>query len=319
MVRPALAATRSVAILSFFAAHPGGSFTLSEISSALGINLASTLSVLQALEDAGYLVRHPRRKTYELGPYPVALGDAALRGNPAVDLARGRMRALAEELGTETVISAAVAEDVVILATEGTPQVASADVRPGQRVPLIPPLGQVFYAWSPEGRVEGWLKRLDPRVQPMARIYMPAALTAVRQRGYSAAVESPTRVEIGTVLQRLADNPAEADELHDRLNTLAAALSEHDYELIDIEPDALYHIAALVAPVHDSAGSVAFALTVNGLRQVTGRQVMDIGEALAAIARGITKETGGRIPAALPDAPAADPRRTPRSTAGPDR
>ncbi|WP_419997526.1 IclR family transcriptional regulator [Streptomyces boninensis] len=306
MVRPALAATRAVAVLNFFAAHPGGSFTLSELSSSLGVNLASLLSVLRALEDAGYLVRHPTRKTYELGACPVALGDAALRGNPAVDLARGQLARLARELGSETVISALVrggrdgrdgrgGDHVVILATEGTPQIPTADVRPGQRVPLVPPLGQVFYAWAPEGRIESWLSRLEPGTREAVRGRLLAALAAVRERGYSVAVDRPARMEIGTVLGLLAEAPADAGRLLGELDEAAMGLVDSDYGLVDLDAEGEYSIASVVAAVHDPHGAVALALMVNGLRRATGRRVAEVGERLAGIAQGITKQTGGRI------------------------
>ncbi|MDI2127277.1 IclR family transcriptional regulator [Yinghuangia seranimata] len=301
MVRPALAAGRAIDILNFFAAHPGGTFTLSELSASLGINLASALSVLQALEDAGYLVRHPRRKTYELGPALVALGDAALRSNRAVDLARGEMRLLAEEFSTEAIISVSVGDDLVILAVEGRPQLTSADIRVGQRMPLVPPLGQVFFAWSAQEDVDAWLGRLDRRMQATARVHLPVTLAAVRERGYSITVESPTRTEIGATLERLADRPREAPRLRERLAELAAALGEEDYELVGVEPDATYDITTIVAPVFDAHGQVALALTLNGLRQVTGRQVTAHGDRLAATARLVTKQTGGRTPDPLYD------------------
>ncbi|MEU8139231.1 IclR family transcriptional regulator [Streptodolium elevatio] len=296
MVRPALAASRAIEILNFFAAHPGGAFTLSELSASLGINLASALSVLQSLEDAGYLVRHPRRKTYELGPSLVAVGDAALRSNRAVDLARGEMRPLAEEFSTEAIISVSVGDELVILAVEGRPQLSSADVRVGQRMPLVPPLGQVFFAWSPPHEVDAWLGRLDRRMQATARIHLPVTLAAVRERGYSITVESPTRTEIGATLERLADRPREAPRLRDRLAELAAALGEEDYELVGVEAEATYDITTIVAPVFDARGQVALAMTLNGLRQVTGRQVTAHGDRLAATARLVTKQTGGRTP-----------------------
>ncbi|WP_436776640.1 IclR family transcriptional regulator [Yinghuangia sp. YIM S09857] len=296
MVRPALAASRAVEILNFFATHPGGAFTLSELSGSLGINLASALSVLQSLEDAGYLVRHPRRKTYELGPALVAVGDAALRSNRAVDLARGEMRPLADEFSTESIISVSVGDELVILAVEGRPQLSSADVRVGQRMPLVPPLGQVFFAWSTPHEVDDWLGRLDRRMQATARIHLPVTLAAVRERGYSITVESPTRTEIGATLERLADRPREAPRLRDRLAELAAALGEVDYELVEVDADATYDITTIVAPVFDAQGQVALAMTLNGLRQVTGRQVTAYGDRLAATARLVTKQTGGRTP-----------------------
>jgi DNA-binding IclR family transcriptional regulator len=91
---------RGIAVIDFFTANPGRAFTLSEISVALGINLAWLSSVLRSLTDGGYLVRHPRHKTYELGTVLIASGHATTQRHPVVDLARPEMRRLAEETGT---------------------------------------------------------------------------------------------------------------------------------------------------------------------------------------------------------------------------
>ena len=86
--RPAPAAWRAVQILELLTTHAVDSFSLSEIARRLSLNVASTHTVLAVLEEAGYVVRHPTRKTYGLGPSLVAAGDAALRRYPAIDAAR---------------------------------------------------------------------------------------------------------------------------------------------------------------------------------------------------------------------------------------
>src|SRR4051794_16756689 len=95
MPRPALSATRAVAVLNFLAAHPRDSFTLSDLSARLDINLASAHSLLAALTDAGYVVRDARQRTYGLGPTVDALGIAALERHAVIDLARDAARQLA--------------------------------------------------------------------------------------------------------------------------------------------------------------------------------------------------------------------------------
>jgi DNA-binding IclR family transcriptional regulator len=59
MVSSALSANRALAALDWVVGHPGESFTLSELSRAIGVNVPSLMSVLKSLTDAGYLVRHP--------------------------------------------------------------------------------------------------------------------------------------------------------------------------------------------------------------------------------------------------------------------
>lgn len=299
MVRPALAAARAMSILDFFAAHPGQAFTLSELADALGINLASALSVLAALTDSGYLVRHPRRKTYELGPVLVGVGAAALMRHQVVALAREEMARLAAEFGTECVASVVVGDRIVIIAVEGRPQLASSDVRPGQRIPLVPPVGQVFLAWSDPREVEAWIRRVDRRARENAVTpeHLREALAVVARRGYSIGLEHERRARLGAVVARLADRP------HDQalLAELDAAVASFDdeYELLYPEPDRRYDVSFIAAPVFGADARVQLAITINGLRQVTGQQIVEYAERLGAVTRSLTKRGGGRYPTGL--------------------
>ena len=98
MSRRALSATRAADLLNFLAAHPDEPLTYSELSSRLGINPASTHNLLMALTECGYLSRDPKSRTFSLGAALVAIGDAALRGNPIVDESRVEIPKLAKEL-----------------------------------------------------------------------------------------------------------------------------------------------------------------------------------------------------------------------------
>ena len=158
MTRPALAAARAVEVLNFLASHPGESFTLSELSRHLNLNMASGLSVLKALTDAGYVHRHHSHKTYSLGPALVAVGYAALARYQVIEIAVEEMRRLAADCDTECVASVVVGDEIVIVGASGRPRLEGADVRVGQRVPMIPPLGPIFLAWGEPAQVERWLE-----------------------------------------------------------------------------------------------------------------------------------------------------------------
>ena len=97
MARPSPAVERTTAILDFLAAHPNEPWTLSELARRLDLNKATAHSLLSALTDAGYLVRHPIRKDYALGPALIGVGRAALSQYPVVDFARPEMRRLADD------------------------------------------------------------------------------------------------------------------------------------------------------------------------------------------------------------------------------
>src|ERR1700754_4704945 len=106
--RPALSATRALAVLDFLAARPGEAFTLSDLARGLGINVSSTYSILYALETAGYVERDPRDKRYGLGIVPIVVGHVALEAHPVVQRGREVAEELAERLGLECVTGANV-------------------------------------------------------------------------------------------------------------------------------------------------------------------------------------------------------------------
>ena len=172
MARPAPAAARTTEILDFLASHPGRSFSLSELSRRLDINKASAHAICHALCEAGYLVRHPTRKDYSLGPATIAVGQAARSQNPALDFARDEMGELAVELDLGCFACGAMGDEIVILDRAGHRRPFGVDVAVGHRVPLVPPLGTVFVAWSPPEEIDEWLRRvgaLDDRPRAVPR------------------------------------------------------------------------------------------------------------------------------------------------------
>src|SRR5947209_3272508 len=119
MARRAPAVERSIAVLNFLAAHPGERYTLSEIARHVSLNKATLHALLAALTGGGYLVRDGEKKTYGLGPSLIALGNSALATLPAADFAVPEMKALSDELGLDCVASAAIHDEIVILARAG--------------------------------------------------------------------------------------------------------------------------------------------------------------------------------------------------------
>lgn len=286
MSRPALSASRTVAVLNFLAARPTEGFTLSDLATGLGINLSSLHALLAVLTDAGYITRHPRLRTYGLGPAVVALGSASLDCHPVVDLARGAARELAATTGLEVAITAAAGNHIVFLARAGEPSARGVPVHVGQHVPFVPPLGSVFVAW---GDAESWLAQAEhPEV-------LRPVLEKVRQRGYSVAIEVDARKELGHALDELAGLPAD-DELRASVNGLVTDLGRRDYQLRDIEPSARYDVSMIAAPVFGPAGEVVLAFTLLGLEAgLLGREVVAYGERLRDAGLIVTKRSRGRV------------------------
>jgi DNA-binding IclR family transcriptional regulator len=135
MVRSALSANRTLAILDWVVSHPGEKFTLSELSRASGINIPSLMAVLQSLTDAGYLSRSPVRKTYEAGPALLAIGLSVGAHNRAFELLPGELEQLAQAVGVECSATVAIGDQTMTVADAGRPGSYSLPMRVGD-VPI---------------------------------------------------------------------------------------------------------------------------------------------------------------------------------------
>lgn len=259
MARPAPGVDRAVDILDFLAEHPRDAFSLSELARQLDLNKASAHATLTALTDRGYLLRHPTRKDYRLGPRLVAVGDAAQGQYPAVEFARDELRRLGEDLAMECVASLPVGDEMVIVDRAGPVHPIGLAVAVGARFPLVPPMGTIFRAWSSDAEVDEWLRLVGAEDRQRYR----AALAVVRARGYSAGV-------------------GESDET--------------DYRLVEAEDRS--PVSTVGAPVFDSSGGVALGLFVVTFREaLTGEQVPDVADRLLKAAGAITESIHGRGPA----------------------
>lgn len=292
MARPAPAVERTTALLDFLAAHPTQPWSLSELARRLDLNKATAHSMLTALTDAGYLVRHPIRKDYALGPALIGVGRAALEQYPVVDFARPEMRRLADELGLECLASAAVDGEMVILERAGTPRPLRVSVAVGQRLPIVPPFGTAFVAWQGAEAVARWLRRAGPSTTDDERAQYEAALAAVRRRGYSVNLEADTHARLGRVLADRAD-------ARDDVGALVDELGHEDYLLIDLDPDRSYRVNHVGAPVFDASGEVAILLVLLGFRgTLSATDVAALGDRLKAAAAVVTDSIHGVAPAA---------------------
>jgi DNA-binding IclR family transcriptional regulator len=290
MARPALAATRAIAVLDFLAAHPTEPFTLSDLAARLDINVASAHAILGVLTDAGYVVRHPRLRTYTLGPSVIALGSAALEHHAVVDVARDAARQLSEEVELEVAVTALAGDDIVFLARAGEHRARGIPIHVGQRVPLVPPLGSVFIAWATDEAVSAWRARA-----PKAK-GMDAALAGVRERGFSVALEVNARRDLADVLDHLADAPADS-QLRGTVDDLVSELGASEYQLTSLDRGKRYDVSMIAAPVFDAAGHAVLALTLVGFEPaLTAERVAEYGQRLRDVGIVVTKQSHGRVP-----------------------
>jgi DNA-binding IclR family transcriptional regulator len=296
--RRALATDRTVAVLNYLASRQGHGrgFTLSELVEALDVNVSSLYSILSALVREGYLVRDATRRTYRLGPIPVAIGQAALEGHPAVEQARRATAVLAARFERECLCGILAGSDSVIVAEAGRADRLWMRPRVGFRLPLVPPLTILAAGYFDESTLEAYLDRLGPEATLEDReTYRRAALAAAR-RGYQVELETPTRGRIGMLMPELASHPG-SPEVQSQLVALIHELAREEHTLTSARPGERYAVNNIQAPFFDERGRCLGGLTLLGFDQpLDGDEIASIVRELVAETNRITLAGGGRPP-----------------------
>jgi DNA-binding IclR family transcriptional regulator len=284
---------RAASVLALLSAEPERDFTLAEIVRQTDLSKATVHALLASLTSNRWLLRYPAGPSYRLGPGLIALGEAARQGYPELPYAQDKMRELGTELGLECMASAVVGSEIVILAKNGVPAPLSVTAAIGQRVPLVPPLATVFFAWSQDPSIEAAFSPWTGTGGKLTESYR-RGLRAVHDRGFAMGLENPVRERLGrTLAAQLARGQFATREAAE----LVGDLTEEDYQLIDIDPAESYWLSYLAAPIFDTTGRVSLALTLVGFpRQLRGDDVIRHGKLLRAAADEVTEAVHGREP-----------------------
>jgi flavin reductase (DIM6/NTAB) family NADH-FMN oxidoreductase RutF len=172
-----------------------------------------------------------------------------------VDRIRPEMERLADSLSARCIATARVDEDLVVLASAGTPtRSSSTTTLVGQRLPFVPPTGSVFAAWLSPPEIDKWIAA-SPAAQA-ADAYR-ASLDAVRSRGYSVGLQGEGQRQLASALERLAASPATAGEVD-----LRSLVPDTRFDPPELTPDVLSAIRLISVPVFGSNDEVEFGLTV---------------------------------------------------------
>jgi DNA-binding IclR family transcriptional regulator len=290
MARPAPGADRSVAVLELLASHPDERFTLSEVARRCDLNKATAHALLSALSDHGVLLRHPGEKRYSLGPRLIAIGDAARRGYTALDFVAPVLGALADRTGLWARAWRAVDDHAVPVAQAGMPRAMVGRSLGSVRLPLAPPLGPLFVAWSDEPTIQAWLARAasTEAVRPALD-----ALPVIRRRGYAVALASPEWRALSEPRE-----PGEPGPAADELRRLLLAVARQPLLLAEVDEAVTYRPADIGAPVFSSTGDVELVLSLAGLpdEDTPGSRLVALAGEVVAAARGLTAAVRGRPP-----------------------
>lgn len=267
-------AQRVIAILNFFADHPGQAFTLTDLVRSLRISRATAHAFLTTLADAGYLYR-ASDKSYVLGPALAAIGQVATTHFSPLQVAQPEMRRLADEF--DAVCSAIFRErgDIVVRERATSHSNLGFTMPRGGRLPLRPPFGGIFFAASTVAAVDAWLAQIDPPAAPGQRDEMLAGLDFVKEHGYQFTVRTPHKQP-----EDMSSAWLFMESLDDRPVLLRSSL----------DAAASYALSAVTAPVFGPDGHVAFVLALMGFTgDRAGTEIAAIGERL----RGAADRVGG--------------------------
>jgi DNA-binding IclR family transcriptional regulator len=281
-VNPAPAALRALDVLDVLALEPGVPLSLAEIARRADLPRTTCLSVLLALVERGFAVRHDSPIAYTLGSACIRLGDAAVDASPLLSLAGQAARDLHTKTGLSTgVLTRHAGTLKVDTATTSTAPFA-AQIRRGHQLPYVAPFGAAFAAWDPDPMVNSWLDACEPPLDTDERDRLVRALASARRRGYSLGIASDQTAELVPLIEPSA--PAGAERKR-RLVERVALMAHRDYLAGELHPTRAHRVSQWSAPVIDHNGRVHCILIMAGPAQpLSPRSISELGALVADIA-----------------------------------
>jgi DNA-binding IclR family transcriptional regulator len=282
-----------VAVLELLATHPDERFTLSEVARRCSLNKATAHALLNALSERGVLLRHPDEKRYSLGPRLIAIGDAARRGYTAVDFAPAVLNELAAATGLAASAWRMDGDHVACVARSGSADRARGARQPSG-LPLVPPVGLVFMAWSDGPTVEAWLARAGAVESVGSAV---EALPAIRRQGFAVMEASPEWYALTAppgATRGLDPGPAVQREL-------LRAVAHQPLVAGELDDRRAYRPADVSAPVFGSIGGIELALSLSfpgdgTVDAIDGAELRALAADVVAAADGLTEAVRGRRP-----------------------
>ncbi|MGW0003656.1 flavin reductase family protein [Nocardia grenadensis] len=215
---------------------------------------------------------------FSLPPSATPTDPELIRGARMAEVVRQPLQVVAREVGADCGVLARVGDEAVFVMTanrSGDPDAAEI----GHRIPLIPPLGTVFYSEAADTEVDHWLARAGKGVDTEA---FARNLDKVRRRGCSMSSMPDTDLSRVSVMKDYSGYDVLPE--HDRRMKQMIAGTAELYEP-DIEPDRTYNLHSIVVPVPDPKGHTRIALRMSRLPQaVDGVRVQNWIDGLRAAA-----------------------------------
>jgi DNA-binding IclR family transcriptional regulator len=280
MTRSSPGVRRMVAILDFFADHPGETFTLTDLVRSLKLSRATCHALLTGLVNSGYLYR-TYDKSYVIGPRLVAIGRIAGEHFSPLRVAQPEMRALADEYSAICSAFAREGDDVVVKSRASSLSQLGSSLPQGVRLKLRPPFSAIYFAWVSPEVAQAWSDRLDPPPTAAQSEQVIKATAFARQHGFLFGVRNP--------------NASGQEEPPEQLFKGQRA----DYPVtLEYEMDLKrkYQLVFINSPVFDEHQEVIFTLGLMGFTGMySGADIERMGQSLRAACDRVTSFAGRRI------------------------
>ncbi|GAA1840048.1 hypothetical protein GCM10009836_19140 [Pseudonocardia ailaonensis] len=279
---------RTVQILDLLGDRPLDPLTLSDVARATGIHKATCASTLNTLESYGMVHRDESRR-YTIGSRFVGLSHAYARRYPGFVRGREEMVRLAARSGLSCAVIVREGEDLVILDMLGNTQPAHLQMRTGQRVPLVPPVGTIFKAWAGPEELGDWIDRMQAGFGGDRDVYL-GAVSALRARGFSLGGEHDLQLQLEEVSR------ATARQADDRVLEVALIVADK-IRNYSTAADGDEPVNSVIGPVFGPDGQVTMTLNLYGeLGSVRQRDLDRITPRLLETCARVTQLAGGRLP-----------------------
>jgi DNA-binding IclR family transcriptional regulator len=294
-VKAVPALDKAIAVLRTLGTQPEHPMTLSELSESTGTSASTCHSIVMALCEAGFLIRHQRRKTYSLGPAIMELGGLAARGYLGLTAARDQIVDLSRDLRLSTIVGARDDDELIIVAHHENGWDLGAS-RTGFRSPMVPPLGMLFYAWEDNEALDEWLMRCRSALNSPEVDRYRSAVTEVRERGYWVSLSGTMQALTMEVASKLADESDPDVRLQLAAELLAAFDATTGFEPTGLPTSRQDMIGG---PVFGPDGRVVLTITAAGSpNDVEDAGVERVAAAVMSACEAVTTAIGGRHPAA---------------------
>ena len=184
------------------------------------------------------------------------------------EVARPYIERLARELGCEAGVLVHVGDDELMTVSAAYGGDVEVSERIGERIPLMPPVGEAYVAFNGEEAAERWLSRAATRDERVLARYR-ARLEAVRRQGWSMTRRNSAGgvgyAEFTAALQEYATGPL--TPARERAVRATIAEAAHLYEVVELDDAETYDVGSLVVPVRNPEGGVSMLLRLLQLPQ----------------------------------------------------